>query len=122
VNHLGNLHLGSDVSEGNPAIGVWKEGMKLLSTFPNVTMKISMLPFIVPKNWESSPLVKNLVKFVIDLFGTSRCMFASNFPTDQFSGSTGPATYKAFSEYAAEYSKEKQHELFYGTAEKVYRL
>ena len=57
----------------------------------------------------------------IDAFGPSRCMFESNFPVDKLSLSYH-TYWNAMKKIAADFSADEQHELFYGTAERVYRL
>jgi predicted TIM-barrel fold metal-dependent hydrolase len=48
-------------------------------------------------------------------------MFESNFPVDKLS--LGYDVYwNAMKIIAADFSADEQHELFYGTAERVYRL
>jgi predicted TIM-barrel fold metal-dependent hydrolase len=57
----------------------------------------------------------------IDAFGPDRCMFESNFPVDRWS-----LSYHVFwngtKKIAARFTDDEQHALFWGTAERVYRL
>ena len=57
----------------------------------------------------------------IECFGPSRCMMESNFPVDKRSISY-PLLYNGLKRIAAQYSAAEQAELFYGTANRVYRL
>ena len=57
----------------------------------------------------------------IDCFGPERCMFESNFPVDRVSISY-PVLWNALKKIASQYSDDEQQAMFYGTAEKVYRL
>ena len=57
----------------------------------------------------------------IDAFGPVRCMFESNLPADTLSLSYD-VYWNAMKKIAADFSAGEQHELFYGTAERVYRL
>src|SRR5262245_35439152 len=52
----------------------WKKAMGTLAARPNVAVKISGLGNVTRK--------REVVLAVIDLFGTPRAMFASNFPVD----------------------------------------
>ncbi len=57
----------------------------------------------------------------IELFGTQRCMFESNFPVDKRSCSYA-VLWNAFKRLAAGYSADEKTALFSGTARRVYRL
>ena len=57
----------------------------------------------------------------IDAFGPSRCMFESNFPVDKLSMSYS-VYWNAMKKIASEFSDDEQHQLFYGTAARVYRV
>ena len=56
----------------------WREGMRALAAMPQVFCKISELG-LLHAAWtvESN---RRVVVEAIDIFGPSRCMFASNFP------------------------------------------
>jgi L-fuconolactonase len=58
---------------------------------------------------------------VIECFGPSRCMFESNFPVDKRSLSYA-SYWNAMKKIASRYNEAEQHAMFYGTAERVYRL
>jgi hypothetical protein len=61
---------------------VFVSGMeKLAAAHANVYIKISMLCYTC-KEWDTNPLVVETIYKVIDIFGTSRCFFASNYPVD----------------------------------------
>lgn len=57
----------------------------------------------------------------IDLFGTDRCMFESNFPVDRISCSYN-VLWNTFKKLTAAYSPAERLQLFHDTAAKVYRL
>jgi predicted TIM-barrel fold metal-dependent hydrolase len=57
--------------------------MALIAKNPNAFMKLSMLVYTDP-SWSDNQVVVDAVKKAIDLFGSERCMFASNFPVDVF--------------------------------------
>jgi predicted TIM-barrel fold metal-dependent hydrolase len=61
------------------------------------------------------------VRFCIDLFGPSRCMFESNFPVDR-QALTYPVVWNAFQIVASGYTDAERDDLFSGTATRVYRL
>jgi predicted TIM-barrel fold metal-dependent hydrolase len=57
----------------------------------------------------------------IEAFGAGRCMFESNFPVDKLSLSYD-VLWNAFKKISAGASEDEKHALFYGTAERVYRI
>jgi predicted TIM-barrel fold metal-dependent hydrolase len=125
VDHMGTLHLGSNKSEEDHAISAWREGIRLLSRLPNVYVKLSMLEFTKPgwlKDKSKKKLIGDLVKETIKVFGANRCMFASNWPVDAFPDNTAQELYDAFAEIAKDYTDKEKHDLFYGTANRAYRL
>jgi len=99
--------------------------MKNLGKLPNVYVKLSMLSFI-KFGWETDAegkkFITNLVREVIGIFGTKRCMFASNFPVDIMSSPHPGVLYDAFQEMVADLSAEEKRDLFWETADKAYRL
>jgi L-fuconolactonase len=57
----------------------------------------------------------------VEAFGTQRCMFESNFPTE--SGTcTYPVLWNAFKRLAAGASPDEKRDLFAGVAKRVYGL
>jgi len=57
----------------------------------------------------------------IELFGSDRCMFESNFPVEKMA--TGYATlWNAFKRIAEGASEAEKQAMFNGTARRVYRL
>jgi len=122
VDHLMSLHLGQQDVEDEKNILFWRCGVQELSKLPNVYMKISMLPFILnPQNNKFDLRVKNFVIEVISLFGTKRCMFASNYPVDK--EYIGPhELYSEFKSFVEEYGEEEKKDLFYFTAANAYKM
>ncbi len=57
----------------------------------------------------------------IECFGPARCMFESNFPVDKRSLPCG-AYWNAMKKIAAGYSADEQDAMFFGTAQRIYRL
>ena len=99
-----------------------------------VCVKLSMLGYSVP-GWHADAnkeaLLKALVLEVIDMFGASRCMFASNYHVNaQVSDSdgkcgTGPEMielYDRFEAWIEHMPDEEKARLFAGTAEDFYRI
>lgn len=87
IDHLGCPKLNSGKSEEDAArVAAWKEGLAALAAIPKVNIKISGLEYIhagwMEKGSKARELIKGLVFWVLDTFGPSRCMVASNFPVD----------------------------------------
>jgi predicted TIM-barrel fold metal-dependent hydrolase len=61
------------------------------------------------------------VETCIEAFGPDRCMFESNFPVDKQSCSYA-TLWNAFKRIAAGYSAAEKSALFFGTANRIYRL
>jgi predicted TIM-barrel fold metal-dependent hydrolase len=57
----------------------------------------------------------------IELFGTDRCMFASNFPVDGMHG-TYDDRYGTYDELTADLDASTRDAIFAGNAERVYGL
>ena len=55
----------------------------------------------------------------IECFGPERCMMESNFPVDKMSLSYH-VLYNGLKKIVADFSEDEKHQMFYGTAEKVY--
>jgi len=56
-----------------------------------------------------------------DVFGPTRCMFASNFPVDRLHAGDG-ALWRAYAAIVAGAGEDERDALFAGTAMRVYRL
>ena len=134
----------------------WRFGMKLLSQLPHVYVKLSMLGFAVP-NWTrlrllqefdgqdqsltlglncvpitrdpaKEALLKGLVTEVLNLFGTERCMFNSNWhlsgaisisdsETDEV---TMPELFSRYVAWMEHLPPSEMDALFAGNAEEVH--
>lgn len=133
VNHVGcPIGVGPYVDQRDAAIGQWKTSMKKLASLPNVYVKLGGLGMAVlgfdfharalpPSSIALAQAWGPIICTCIELFGTSRCMFESNFPVDK-----GTCSYQvlwnAFKRIAAEMSPHEKAELFHDTAARIYRL
>ena len=57
----------------------------------------------------------------IEIFGSDRCMFESNFPVDMVSCSYN-VVWNSFKRLTADYTMHDKAKLFHDTATRVYRL
>ncbi|NKJ49011.1 amidohydrolase [Burkholderia sp. SG-MS1] len=115
VNHAGMFVDRSSV-EGYRA---WRDGMCILASCDNVSVKISGLAMF-DHGWTVESL-RPYVLETIDTFGTARAMFASNFPVDRlFSSYT--KLWNAYASIVADASDAEKDALFRRNAERIYRI
>ena len=111
---------------------IWRDNMRKLAELPHVSVKLGGLAmpfcnfpsFLQVPPASSSQLAaewKSYIETCIELFGTQRCMFESNFPVD-LGSCTYPVLWNAFKILAQNYSVAEKTALFSGTARNVYRL
>jgi len=64
---------------------------------------------------------KPYIETCIQAFGPSRCMFESNFPVD-LGSCTYDVLWNAFKLLAKDFSADEKADLFFGSANRFYRL
>jgi predicted TIM-barrel fold metal-dependent hydrolase len=97
---------------------LWKTGMAALAALgEHVSCKLSGLA--MPLQSMDTATFAPWVHHAIELFGTDRCMFASNFPVDGMHG-TFDDLYATYDELTAELDASTRDQLFAGNAERVY--
>jgi predicted TIM-barrel fold metal-dependent hydrolase len=112
-------HAGMPTDRDDAGLKAWREGLDLLAERPNVACKISGLAMI-DRTWTVDSL-RPFVLQVIETFGPSRCMFASNFPVEKVHGSFG-GFYEAYDAITADFGEAERALMFAGTASRLYRL
>lgn len=98
---------------------LWHERIAEMARYSNVFMKLSGLGWVFKKSDE--PSIEKYIHAAIQTFGADRCMFGSNFPADSLFYSYGDLM-KIFKNAFSRYSARQQSQLFYETAERIYRL
>jgi len=98
---------------------VWRTGMRALAELPNVAVKLSGMGF-THRPW-SFDQARAYVLEAIEIFGTDRAMFASDFPTDKLFG-TFAAHLDAYADITADFAPAERRALFAGNANRIYRL
>ena len=119
TNHLGFLHDGEDQTHED----LWREGMAALAALPNVYMKLSMAWFARDAFHEDAAKeakIAAVVQELIERFGCSRCMFASNYPVDKLRGISIGYLYAKFLEWSADLSDDERRALFHDSALSAY--
>ena len=110
----------------------WKQEITEIAKCENVIAKLGGLAMpdngfgwhLAPRPPTSDELVQAQQRYylyTIECFGPERCMFESNFPVDRLSVNYH-VLWNAFKKMAAGYSEAEKHEMFYGTAERVYSM
>ena len=114
LNHTGLPDL--DIDDG---IEAWRKGMALLAQNDNVKVKLSGFGMLGPRF--TTEFIRPFVLESIDLFGVSRCMFASNFPVDRLYVSYHDL-WTSFMEVTENFSEDEKSRLFFENADSTYKL
>jgi predicted TIM-barrel fold metal-dependent hydrolase len=111
-------HCGMLTGAEPEAVELWKEGLRTLAKAPNLYAKLSGLGTFVHRN--DPTLIALIYDAAIEILGSDRLMFGSNFPVEKIW--TGHAELMAAHRAAAErHGAADQANIFWNTAEKVYR-
>ena len=112
-------HCGSPIDRDHEGMARWKQGLRLLGSLPNVSIKISALTaYDLHPTPES---VGEVVLHCIDCFGVERSIFASDFPVGRL-WTSFDATFDGFKAIARDFSDDEQSALFHANARRVYRM
>jgi predicted TIM-barrel fold metal-dependent hydrolase len=114
VNHAG---LPADRSE--EGLAAWKQAMTCVAACENVAIKISGIGR--PGHPWTPQANRRIVLTLIELFGVSRCMFASNFPVDSLCGSFDDI-FSGFEAITADFTEAERDALFRSNALRIYRI
>ena len=93
----------------------WRAAMALLAACTNVRVKISGLGNL------DFPARREVTLALIELFGTQRALFASNYPVDSLRDSY-EAIYATFDEITRDFSQAERDALFHDNAMRIYRI
>jgi predicted TIM-barrel fold metal-dependent hydrolase len=134
LNHIGGLlaFTRTYVARKDEAIAQWRSGIAELARCPNVMVKLGglgMSYFAHGYDQRATPATSTELaagwgpcfEHCIEHFGADRCMFESNFPPDR--DTVGYAVlWNVFKRVASRYSEAERHALFFGTAQRAYRM
>lgn len=133
IDHLGGpLGFGPYRNRREEVLSSWQSAMTDLATCPNVVVKLGGIGMpLFGMDWHEQPGGATSeeiaarwgaqIRWCIELFGTDRCMFESNFPVDKVSFSYA-ALWNGFKRIAADASGSEKAALFHDTATRIYRL
>ena len=111
-------HCGMPSDRAPDALSDWREAVGRFADRPNTAVKIS--GFGVPGQAWTPELQSGIVRDLIRLFGPDRCMMASNFPVDSLCASYDEI-FAGLKTITSDLPASLRHDLFYGTADRVYR-
>ena len=133
LDHFGTpLGVGAYANQREEIFAQWQKDIVDVAACPNVVAKLGGLALIdngfgweqretPPTSNDLADAQKRYYLHTIEAFGPERCMFESNFPVDKVSISYR-VLWNAFKKMVADFAEDEKHALFYGTAERVYRL
>jgi L-fuconolactonase len=135
LDHLGGpVGVGPYAGQRDEILAWWRPVMAEIGACPNVYLKVGGIGMsLYGLAWHKSgtaPSSDDLVaawgeemRFCIDQFSPSRCMFESNFPVDR-RGCSYVVLWNAFKKTAAAggYSQAEKADLFRGAAKQAYRI
>jgi predicted TIM-barrel fold metal-dependent hydrolase len=133
LDHIGGaLGIGPYAGQRDAVFADWRRSMTELSKCPNVHVKLGGVGMRMfghgfqekpkpPTSEQVAAAFRPYAETCIELFGTQRCMFESNFPVDKPSMSY-TVLWNAFKRIAAGASRDEKADLFSETARRVYRL
>jgi predicted TIM-barrel fold metal-dependent hydrolase len=112
-------HTGLPADQSPEGATTWRSAMRELALCGNVAVKISGFGMF-DRTWTRES-IRPFVREVIEIFGTERCMFASNFPVD------GMATgyhdiWSAFDNITSDLLPAERNALFCQNACRFYKL
>jgi L-fuconolactonase len=133
LNHVGGpLGAGPYRGKHDEVFKNWSASIKALSAHQNVFIKVGGLGQIVngfgfnehadpPSSATLASTIRPYVETCIEAFGSTRCMFESNFPVDKVSYSYA-VYWNACKRLTQGASSSEKADLFAGTAARCYRL
>ena len=133
LDHIGApLGVGPYADRRAEVFALWRSALVELSRCPNVAVKLGGLGMLFcgfgfhlndtpPSSDELAAAWRPYIETCIDAFGPERCMFESNFPVDKQSCSYA-TVWNSFKKIAAGYSADEKAAMFFGTANRIYRL
>ncbi|MBX3570161.1 MAG: amidohydrolase [Rhizobiaceae bacterium] len=111
-------HCGMLTATDEATIEAWKDGLRTLAAAPNLYAKLSGLGTFAHAN--DPELIALIHHAAIGILGSERLMFGSNFPIEKL-WTDFAALVSAHRAAAANLSAEDQANVFWNTAERVYR-
>jgi len=133
LNHFGGpLGIGPYAGKADDIFPIWQKEIADLATCQNVLAKLGGINMDINgfgwENHNTPPTSETLMQatrrwyeHTIEHFGTSRCMFESNFPVDMTSCSYN-TLWNSFKHLILDYSVDEKRQLFHDTAVRTYKI
>ena len=112
-------HIGMPIGRDESSFKQWVSGLKAVASNENAVVKISAIG--TNDHFWNVESIRQFVLQTIEIFGTDRCMFGSNFPVDGLY-SDFATLYAAFDEITIDFSESERRDLFVQTAARTYRI
>lgn len=112
-------HTGFPWDRSPAGLEMWRRGMRALAACDNAWCKLSCL--CLPEGGWDYEDNRRIVLEALEIFGTGRCMFASNFPVDGLRVGFG-RMFDDFKRMSAGLSDAERQKLFHDNAAAFYRL
>ena len=113
------VHAGMLESTDPAHVEPWRAGLTLLAEHPNVVVKLSGQGTFVHRVDE--PLIGLVTATTLELFGSSRCMFGSNFPIESI-WTDFPTLMDTWLRVLADLDLDARRDVLGATARRVYSL
>ena len=112
-------HAGFPRSRDEEYFAAWRAGLRAVASAGSTVVKISGLG-MADHRWTVESL-RPWVLACIEIFGTERSFFGTNWPLDRLFSSYGDVV-DAYAEIIADFTPSEQRALFSGNADRVFRL
>jgi predicted TIM-barrel fold metal-dependent hydrolase len=112
-------HFGTPLRDKPSDEVTWREGMRRCARRPNIVVKISGL-WPLDRHWRPE-IIGAPVRFVVDLFGPERCLWASNLPVEKLMCPVGRQL-ESLEAVLDGLSEQEKDMVFRHTAARVYRI
>ena len=113
------VHAGMLTSRTQAAIDQWRAALTAMAVFPNLHVKISGLGMY--SNGIESKQTRQVIRDAIQIFGSDRTVYGSNFPLEKLHASYADFL-GAYRTVLAEYPEADQRKVLHDNAVKFYRL
>ncbi|MFI5010779.1 MAG: amidohydrolase family protein [Hyphomicrobiales bacterium] len=112
-------HTGLPADRSPEGLAGWRKGLEALAGAPNTFVKISGLG--VPDMPWTAESNRRIVLDAVEIFGTDRCMFASNFPVDGLVADF-ETIFSGYDSITAHFSESERASMFSENARRIYRF
>jgi len=113
------VHAGMLTARTQTAIEQWRAALSMMAAFPNLHVKISGLGMY--SSGITFPQARQVIRDAIQIFGTERTIYGSNFPLEKLHASYAEF-FDVYRTVLSEYPEIDQRRVFHDNAVKFYRV